>query len=96
MQRARDSEGREYRVVALTTLIAALGAMSSITLAIGGYALGHRDERNEILERLDERFQTKAEARVLNDSLSARIADSNLEIGRVRGVLEQHLFSRSR
>lgn len=92
MQRARDSEGREYRVVALTTLIAVIGLFSTLVTGIGSYALGHRDERNDILDRLEVRFQTKAEATQACDNLSARIVANRDEIGRVRGMIEQHLF----
>jgi hypothetical protein len=93
MKRVSDDNGGEYRVVSLATFLTVVGALVASLTAVSGYALGHRDERNAILDRLEERFEAKAVAVVVHSGLSERISDANIEIGRVRGKLDAHLES---
>lgn len=91
MQRHTDEGGNEYRVVSLSTFLTVIGILASACAATGGWALGARNERNAFIDRMDDKYEMRLAAEGVHRGLADRIADTNIEIGRVRGRFEAHV-----
>lgn len=88
VRRVPDENGREYRVVALSTFLTVIGLLATVAGSLVSWFAGASHEQDRLFEKLDQRYQSRAAAEAIHNYLSERITYNAGETDKVEGKLE--------